>query len=94
MKLSDRLERQRKRNPNKIHPDEIAMNTLMTFLTTSKGWIVRQGLKLTTYVTAPLAVWLETQGHGDQAATVTAAVAALATAAMEIGLSYAARKNR
>lgn len=70
------------------------MNTLVTLLTTSRGWIVRQAIKATAYVTAPLTVWLETNGHGDSTAAITSGVVAAVSVLVEVGLSFAARKNK
>ena len=92
MKLSDMLERQRKRNPNKIEIEP--MQAITTILTTSRGWIIRQALKATALITAPLAVWLESQGQGEHTAAITAGVTAAVAALVEIGLSFLARKNK
>lgn len=88
------LRRRRQQNPNAIKLDQIPMNTLLTILTTSRGWIVRQALKLTTYITAPVAIWLEAQGQSEHVAAITAGIVAAVSALVEIGLSYLARKNK
>lgn len=68
-------------------------DTLLTVLTTSRGWIVRQAVKGTALVTGPLTVWLAQQGQGDKAATIAAGITAVVAALVEIGLSFFARKN-
>jgi butyrate kinase len=93
MNLSDLLDRQRRKNPNQIEPDTIAMNALTTLLTTSRGWLVRQIVKGTAYITGPLAIWLEAQGQGEHAGAIVAGIVAVVSALAEIGLSYVARKN-
>ena len=90
MKLIEAIERQRKKNPNKIEP----MKALPSILTTSRGWIIRQALKATALITAPLAVWLESQGQGEHTAAITAGITAAVAALVEIGLSFLARKNK
>jgi hypothetical protein len=92
MKLFEAIERQRKKNPNKIEANP--MQAITAILTTSKGWIVRQVLKATALVTAPLAVWLESQGQGEHTAAITAGITAAVAALVEIGLSFLARKNK
>jgi len=92
MKLIEAIERQRKKNPNKIEANP--MQAITTILTTSKGWIIRQVIKATALVTAPLAVWLESQGQGEHTAAITAGITAAVAALVEIGLSFLARKNK
>jgi len=94
MKLSDLLERRRKRNPNKIDPDQLTMNALVTLLTTSRGWLLRQAVKATALVSAPLAVWLEANGQGDHVGAITAGIVAVVSALIEVGLSFLSRKNK
>lgn len=96
MKLADLLEKRRERNPRKLilNPDTLTMKALITLLTTSRGWLVRQALKAVSYITAPLAVWLAAQGveasHSD---AILAGITAAAAAGTELLLSYLARKN-
>ena len=92
MKLFEAIERQRKKNPNKIELD--TMQAITTILTTSRGWIIRQSLKATALITAPLAVWLESQGQGEHTSAITAGITAAVAALIEIGLSFLARKNK
>jgi hypothetical protein len=66
---------------------------MQTLLITSRGWIIRQALKATALVTGPLAIWLESQGQGEHAGAIVAGLTALVAAAVEIGLSFLARKN-
>lgn len=80
--------------PNiKIDTDKIIMNTALTFLVTSKGWIIRQALKATAYITVPLTVWLDGAGHGDQSSVIVSGIVAAVSVLIELGLSYVARKN-
>jgi hypothetical protein len=79
--------------PN-IKLEDIPMNSLITILTTSRGWIIRQALKGITVVTAPLAVWLSEHGAGEHTGAIIAGITAVVSAAIEIGLSYLARKNK
>lgn len=85
------LRRARQRNPNKLELDP--MTAIIQILTSSRGWLVRQALKATALVTAPLAVWLEANGHGEHTAAISAGITALVTAGIEMLLSYLARKN-
>lgn len=72
-----------------------AMNSLIVLLTTSKGWILRQAIKATAYVTTPLTVWLASQGvSDDNTAAIVSGVTAIVAAGIELGLSYLARKNQ
>lgn len=70
------------------------MKTLLTILTTSRGWIVRQVLKFSAYVLGPFYAWLELQGAGEHVSTIAIGITALITALVEVGLSFVARKNR
>lgn len=94
MSFPDPIFRRPKRNqtPN-LKLEDIPMNSLITLLTTSKGWLIRQAIKATAYITTPLTVWLETHGQGDHAAALTTGIVAAVTVIVEIALSYAARKN-
>lgn len=70
------------------------MKSLIVMLTTSKGWIVRQAVKATAYVTTPLTVWLSAQGaDADHTSAVVTGIIAAASIAVELGLSFIARKN-
>ena len=95
MSFPDPIFRKRKRQekPN-LKADELMKDTLFTVLTTSKGWIIRQAIKATAYVTAPLTVWLEANGHGDQTAAIVSGVVAGVSVLVELGFSFLARKNK
>lgn len=69
------------------------MSTLLTLLTTSRGWILRQAIKLTAYITTPLTAWLTANGHGDSAAAIASGIVAAVAVLVELGLSYIARKK-
>lgn len=86
--------KRRKHDKPNIKLEDIPMTSLIAILTTSKGWIVRQAIKATAYVTTPLAVWLEAQGQGEHVGTIVAGIVAVVSALAEIGLSYLARKNK
>jgi hypothetical protein len=94
MSFPDPIFRRRKRNqtPN-LKLEDLTMNSLITLLTTSKGWLIRQAIKATAYITTPLTVWLEANGQGDHAAALTTGIVAAVSVLVELGLSYAARKN-
>ena len=94
MSFPDPIFRRRKRNqtPN-LKLEHLTMNSLITLLTTSKGWLIRQAIKATAYITTPLTVWLESNGQGDHAAALTTGIVAAVSVIVELGLSYAARKN-
>ena len=71
------------------------MNHLLLILTTSRGWILRQAAKLAGIG----GVWLaaKAQALGADSVTTesaTAAVALITVGAVEIGLSFLARKNQ
>jgi hypothetical protein len=88
------LRRQRQKNPNHIKLDEIPMNSLVAILTTSKGWIIRQAIKATAYITTPLTAWLAANGaDGDQTQAIVSGVVAGVAVLVELGLSFMARKN-
>ncbi len=88
------LRRQRQKNTNHIKLDEIPMNSLIAILTTSKGWIIRQAIKATAYITTPLTAWLAANGaDGDQTQAIVSGVVAAVAVLVELGLSFMARKN-
>jgi hypothetical protein len=94
MNLADRLDRIRQRNPRKIHPPS-PMPAILSILTTSRGWLIRQTLKTLSYITAPLAAWLAAQGvEAAQTEAIIAGITAAALAGIEMLLSFLARKNR
>lgn len=68
-------------------------DTVLTVLTTSKGWIIRQAIKAVSAVGAPLAVFLAQHGAGDHTAAIVTGITAVTAAAIEVTLSYLARKN-
>lgn len=86
--------RRRKHDKPNIKLEDIPMESLITILTTSKGWIIRQAIKLTGYITVPLTVWLEANGQGDSAGAITAGIIAGVSVLVEVGLSFIARKNK
>jgi hypothetical protein len=97
------LERRRAKNPNKLDPDKLTMNAISTLLITSKGWLLRQALKLTGGALASFSAYAyskaETLGvDPSQVQTVldplAAAISAGVVLLIELGLSYLARKNR
>jgi hypothetical protein len=95
MSFPDPIFRKRKRNekPN-IKADDIMKDTLLTVLTTSRGWIIRQAIKATAYITVPLTVWLEGQGaEGEQTKAITSGIVAAVAVLAELGFSFLARKN-
>ena len=68
---------------------------IIDLLTTSKGWIIRQAAKLAGIA----GVWLAAKASAAGAVSVnaenaTAAVTLILVGAIEIGLSFAARKNK
>ena len=68
---------------------------MIELLTTSKGWIIRQAIKWLAYVTTPLTVWLETNGaNPESSAALISGITAGVSIAIELGLSYVARKNK
>jgi hypothetical protein len=80
--------------PN-IKLEDIPMNSLITILTTSRGWIIRQLIKATAYVTTPLTVWLSAQGvDGNHTTAIVSGIVAAVAVIGELGLSYLARKNK
>jgi hypothetical protein len=88
------LRRQRHKNTHHIKLDEIPMNSLVAILTTSKGWIIRQAIKATAYITTPLTAWLAANGaDGDQTQAIVSGVVAAVAVLVELGLSFMARKN-
>jgi hypothetical protein len=84
----------RKHDKPNIKLEDIPRASLITILTTSKGWIIRQAIKLTGYITVPLTVWLEANGQGDSAGAITAGIIAAVSVLVEVGLSFLARKNK
>jgi hypothetical protein len=94
MSFPDPIFRKKKRQekPN-LHADTIMKSTILTVLTTSKGWIIRQALKAIAGVTAPLTVFLADHGASDYTAAIVTGITAVTAAAIEITLSYLARKN-
>lgn len=71
------------------------MNHLLLILTTSKGWLLRQAAKLAGVA----GVWLaaKAQAVGAESVTTesaTAAVALITVGAVEVALSFLARKNK
>lgn len=78
--------------PN-IKLEDIPMTSLITLLTTSKGWIIRQAIKLTAYITTPLTVWLEANGHGEHVGAIVSGIVAVVSVVVELSLSFLARKN-
>jgi len=84
--------RKRDQKPT-VNADDIMKDTLFTILTTSKGWIIRQAIKATAYITTPLTVWLEANGHGDQTAAIVSGIIAGVSVIAEVIFSYLARKN-
>ena len=91
---SPHLRRQRQKNPHKIKLDEIPMNSLIAILTTSKGWIIRQAIKATAYITTPLTAWLAANGaDGHETQAIVSGIVAAVSVLVELGLSFAARKN-
>lgn len=95
MSFPDPIFRKRKRNtiPN-LKADDIMKDTLFTVLTTSRGWIIRQAIKATAYITTPLTVWLKANGQGDHTAAITSGIIAVVSVLVEVGLSFLARKNK
>jgi hypothetical protein len=83
----------KKHNKPNLHADTIMKNTVLTVLTTSKGWIIRQAIKAVAGVSAPLTVFLAEHGAGDYTSAIIAGVIAAAAASIEIALSFLARKN-
>jgi len=80
--------------PN-IKLEDIPMNSLITILTTSRGWIIRQLIKATAYVTTPLTVWLSAHGvDGNHTTAIVSGIVAAVAVIGELGLSYLARKNK
>lgn len=94
MSFPDPIFRKKKRQekPN-LHADIIMQNTIITVLTTSKGWIIRQAIKALAGVTAPLSVYLAEHGAADHTAAIVAGITAVTAAAIEVTLSYLSRKN-
>lgn len=84
--------RKKHETPN-LHADTMITNTVLTVLTTSKGWIIRQAIKAVAGVSAPLTVFLADHGAGNYTAAIIAGVTAVAAASVEIALSFLARKN-
>lgn len=83
--------------------DNIAMKSIVTVLTTSKGWIVRQLLKATAIGLATFTayVYAKAESFGissEQASAFIEPLKAMVTGgvvlAVEIGLSFLARKNQ
>ena len=79
--------------PN-IKLEDIPMNSLITILTTSRGWIIRQAIKATAYITTPLTAWLSANGaDGHETQAIVSGIVAAVSVLVELGLSFAARKN-
>lgn len=98
----DHLRRRRQRNPNTVKPKDIAMIPITTILTTSKGWIIRQLLKLTgnglaafgAYVTAKaVTLGLPLDKVDAVLSPLQLFVSAAVVLLVEVGLSFVARKN-
>jgi hypothetical protein len=80
--------------PN-IKLEDIPMNSLITILTTSRGWIIRQAIKATAYITTPLTAWLAANGaDGNETQAIVSGIVAAVSVLVELGLSFAARKNK
>lgn len=83
--------------------DKIMIKTIITALTTSKGWIIRQALKVTGGAFASFAIAThakaEALGVSPELVNSTltpldAALSALVVLGVEVGLSFLARKNQ
>jgi hypothetical protein len=80
--------------PN-IKLEDIPMNSLITILTTSRGWVIRQAIKATAYITTPLTAWLAANGaDGNETQAIVSGIVAAVSVLVELGLSFAARKNK
>lgn len=88
--LKDALRRQREKN----EPLDLSLTELLVrFLMTSRGWIVRQIIKLATAPLAALAAWLEAKGvNGNNTAAIILGCSAAVTATAEMILSFIAAK--
>lgn len=97
------LSRQRIKNPKTIRLEDITMNTLISILTTSRGWIIRQALKYTGVGAASLSAWLASRAEALNIPTeqissfvspLQAAIVAGVTIGLELLFSFLARKNK
>ncbi len=95
------FKRKRFQKPN-LTADQITMKTIAVFLTTSKGWIVRQGLKYAGLGFATFATWVQGKAAAlnlplDKVEAVLSPAQALLSAVVVLGvellLSFVARKN-
>lgn len=67
--------------------------TLITLVSTNKGWITRLALKHIAIGSASFSAWLAGQGVStDHTAAIAAGLTAAAAAIIEQGLSFIARK--
>jgi hypothetical protein len=85
-----------------IKSDAIMKNSVLLFLTTSKGWIIRQALKYSGMGLVSLGAWVNAKALAlglpvDQVQAVMTPFHAFASAAVvllvEVALSFLARKN-
>lgn len=68
-------------------------NTILTLVSTNKGWITRLALKYVAIGGASLSAWLTAQGVStDNTAAIAAGLTAAAAALLEQALSFIARK--
>jgi len=71
------------------------MKALLTLLTTSKGWLVRQIAKFAGYAGAILATKAAAAGAVSVTAeNSTAALTLIGVGLLEVALSFVARKNK
>lgn len=85
-----------------INADTIMKNSVLLFLTTSKGWIVRQALKYSGMGLVAMGAWVNAKAAAlglplDQVQAVLTPFEAFVSAGVvllvEVGLSFVARKN-
>ena len=103
MSFPDPIFRKRKRNEKPTaKADDIMKNTLLTVLTTSKGWIVRQALKYVGVGFTSFSAFVEAKAAAlnlpmDHVQTVLTSAQSLAVGlvllGLEFALSFLARKN-
>ena len=103
MSFPDPIFRRRKRQEKPTaKADDIMKDTLLTVLTTSKGWIVRQALKVTGTGLASFGAWVSAKSAAlnlpvDKVEAVLTPFQAFASALVVLGvellLSFLARKN-
>lgn len=88
--MSDQLNDALRRQANKNEPIDLSLfEVAMRFLYTSKGWWMRQILKLLTAPLAAAAAWLQANGvSGDKTDAIILGLTAAATGLLEIALSH------